>query len=100
MKNPWRTVLESRSNVLIYFVFCSRFSFDQGECKKQQYQDEVDRIEIEGKFGVAKRRYSLCRIMNKLSSTSESVIALAFLVMNLQKLVGFFVCFSKTVFFT
>ena len=58
--------------------------------KKQQYQDEVDRIEIEGKFGVAKRRYSLSRIMTKLASTSECVIAITFIVMNLQKLIRIF----------
>ena len=63
--------------------------------KKQQYQDEVDRIEIEGKFGIAKRRYSLARIMTKLASTSETVIALTFLVMNSQKLMGIFLSFFQ-----
>jgi len=53
--------------------------------KKQQRQDEVDRIEIEGKFGVGKRRYGLSRIMARLKSTSEHMIALIFLVMNLEK---------------
>ena len=40
---------------------------------------------IEGKFGEAKRRYSLGRIMAKLESTSKSVIGLIVLVMNLEK---------------
>jgi len=31
--------------------------------KKQQYQDEVDRIAIEGKFGQGKRRFGLARVM-------------------------------------
>ena len=53
--------------------------------KKIQRQDEIDRIEVEGKFGVAKRRYSLSRVMTRLKSTSEHVIALVFLVMNLEK---------------
>ncbi len=53
--------------------------------KKQQYQDEVDRIEVEGKFGVSKRRYGLDRIMTKLSSTSAGTIALTFLLMNLKR---------------
>lgn len=53
--------------------------------KKIQRQDEIDRIEVEGKFGVAKRRYSLSRVMAKLKSTSEHTIALVFLVMNLEK---------------
>jgi len=51
----------------------------------QSYQDEVDRIPIEGKFGEGKRRYSLSRIMSKLPKTSEVTIILNFLVMNLLK---------------
>ena len=53
--------------------------------KRQQRQDEIDRIPIEGKFGQAKRRFSMNRIMAKLASTSESVIAIIFMVMNLEK---------------
>ena len=48
--------------------------------------DERARVPIEGVFGVLKRRYSLGRIMAKLAHTSESVIALAFLVLNLAKI--------------
>ena len=48
--------------------------------------DECARVPIEGVFGVLKRRYSLGRIMAKLANTSESVIALAFLIMNLAKI--------------
>lgn len=55
------------------------------EQARQQYQDEVDRIPIEGKFGQAKRRFSLGRIMAKLARTSEAVIAIIFIVMNLEK---------------
>ena len=53
--------------------------------KKQARQDEIDRIPIEGKFGQGKRRFSLSRIMCKLSKTSETAIAVVFLVMNLEK---------------
>ncbi len=53
---------------------------------KQQRQDEVDRIPVEGRFGVAKRRYSLSRIMRRLKETSESAITMVFLVMNLDKI--------------
>lgn len=52
---------------------------------QQHYQDELDRIPIEGKFGQAKRRFGLARIMAKLSRTSETVIAMIFIVMNLEK---------------
>ncbi len=41
---------------------------------------------IEGKFGQAKRRYSLNRIMAKLSETAETSIAITFLVINLSTL--------------
>jgi hypothetical protein len=54
--------------------------------KKIARQDEIDRIPIEGKFGQGKRRFSLSRIMCKLSQTSETAIAIVFLVMNLEKL--------------
>ena len=57
----------------------------QKEVKKQTRQDELDRIPIEGKFGQGKRRFSLSKIMCKLDCTSETAIAVAFLVMNLEK---------------
>jgi hypothetical protein len=53
--------------------------------KPQQRQDELDRIPIEGKFGQSKRRFSLNRVMTKLSGTSETAIAIVFIVMNLEK---------------
>jgi transposase, IS5 family len=40
---------------------------------------------IEGKFGEAKRRFGLGRIMAKLDSTSKSVIGIILIVMNLEK---------------
>jgi len=55
------------------------------EASRQARQDELDRIPIEGKFGLGKRRYGLNRIMTKLSFTSKTSIAIIFLVMNLQK---------------
>lgn len=56
--------------------------------KKQTYQDEVDRIAIEGKFGQGKRRFSLSCIMAKLASTAQTVIMVAFMVMNLEKILA------------
>jgi len=53
--------------------------------RKQARQDEIDRNAVEGKFGQAKRRYSLNRIMTRLSHTSETAIMLSFLVMNLKR---------------
>ena len=54
--------------------------------KKQAQLDERIRNSIEGKFGEAKRRFSLGRVMAKLDNTSETSIAITFLVMNLSAL--------------
>lgn len=51
-------------------------------------QDERDRIPIEGKFGQGKRKYGIGRVMTKLAPTSETAIALCFLVMNLLRTGG------------
>lgn len=53
--------------------------------KKQARQDELDRIPVESKFGIAKRKGTLERIMAKLSQTSESVIHVGIIVLNLDK---------------
>lgn len=58
------------------------------ETRRQQRQDELDRIPIEGKFGQGKRRFTLNRIMAKLAETSETVILVSFIVMNLEKLLA------------
>jgi transposase, IS5 family len=54
--------------------------------KQQTKIDERIRNEIEGKFGQAKRRFSLNKIMAKLPETSATAIAVAFLVINLNTL--------------
>jgi transposase, IS5 family len=62
--------------------------------KKQSQLDERIRSCIEGKFGEAKRRFSLNCVMTKLANTSETTIAISFFVMNLSKLLRqFFVYF-------
>jgi hypothetical protein len=54
------------------------------EKKKQALEDHRIRNAIEGKFGEGKRRFSLNRIMAKLDNTSQTTIAITFLVMNLS----------------
>ena len=54
------------------------------EKKKQALEDERIRNSIEGKFGQGKRRFSLGRVMAKLSHTTLTAIAMTFLVMNLS----------------
>jgi IS5 family transposase len=56
------------------------------EEKKQRYQDDIDRIAIEGRFGVGKRRYGLGLIKSKLKETSETDINVSILVLNLEKI--------------
>lgn len=56
------------------------------EEKKQQRQDETDRIPIEGKFGNSKRKGTLQRIMAKLAVTSRTVVTIGFIVLNLDTL--------------
>jgi transposase, IS5 family len=57
----------------------------QAELKQQARQDEKVRVWIEGKFGQAKRRFSLARVMAKLADTAQSAIAITFLVLNLER---------------
>ena len=54
--------------------------------KNQRASDERIRNSIEGKVGEAQRRFSLGRVMAKLSNTSETGNAITFLVMNLSAL--------------
>jgi hypothetical protein len=54
------------------------------ETKKQAWEDERIRNSIEGKFGQGKRRFGLNRVMPKLDNTSETAIAITFLVINLS----------------
>ena len=68
--------------------------------KKQALEDERIRNGIEGKFGISKRRYGLNRVMAKLPHTSETAIAITFLVLNLGTLLRqvfcvFLLYFSK-----
>jgi hypothetical protein len=55
------------------------------DTKQQRRQDEIDRIPIEGKFGQGKRRFGLDLIMSKLPETSETTIAMTFIIMNLER---------------
>ena len=68
--------------------------------KKLEHQDALDRNAVEGAFGTAKRRYNLNRVMAKLKETSETAIALTFMVQNLdRKLARVFCLFFKPAIF-
>lgn len=57
---------------------------EQADHKRLIRQEAAERNAIEGKFGEGKRSYGLGLIQACLQETSESVIALQFLVMNLE----------------
>jgi transposase, IS5 family len=59
---------------------------EQADIQKQAQADAAIRNQVEGKFGVSKRCFSLARVMAKLASTAETAIAITFLVMNLEQL--------------
>ena len=52
---------------------------------KQQSKDACDRSPVEGKFGEGKTKYGLGRIMARLQESSETVISMAFLCMNINR---------------
>jgi hypothetical protein len=69
------------------------------EDKKQAQDDKSFRNAIEGKFGQAKRRFSLDLVMTKLPETSETSIAITFLVVNLSRLLRQFLSLFLFLFF-
>lgn len=58
---------------------------EQTQLKKQLAQDSRLRNEVEGKFGVVKRRYGLDRIFSKLVETSICEIMMQFIVSNIER---------------
>jgi len=48
-------------------------------------QDASERNAVEGKFGEGKRKYGLDLIRARLQETSETVVVLQFLIMNLER---------------
>jgi len=68
----------------------------QAALKQQARDDETVRVAIEGKFGQAKRRFGLDRVMPKLAETAQCAIAITFLVLNLERwlrqLLALFLC--------
>jgi len=68
------------------------------EQNQQERSDEGVRSAVEGRFGVVKRRYGLDKVMTKLQGSSETVIALLFMVMNMDGVIHSLAlcCFAKT----
>jgi hypothetical protein len=66
--------------------------YSQAE-KLQAFQDSGVRNTVEGKFGIGKIAYGLRCVMAKLQDTSQTVISLAFLAMNLVRRLALLLCF-------
>ena len=54
--------------------------------KKQDYIDETERIEIERKFSLAKRKCGIGLIVTRLEETTCHCLAMSILLLNLRKL--------------
>lgn len=54
--------------------------------KTQDYLDECDRVEIERRFSLAKRKCGMGLVTAKLRETAAHVIAMSVLVLNLRKI--------------
>jgi transposase, IS5 family len=67
----------------------SETNAEQVKHDQQQGRDDATaRMAIEGKFGQGKRRVGLGRLMVKLAVTSEVMIQISFLVINLEHLLA------------
>jgi hypothetical protein len=55
----------------------------QKEENKKMLKDQKQRVRIEGKFGQGKNAYELNKIRMRKSSTSEAMVPMIFLVMNI-----------------
>lgn len=54
--------------------------------KKQDYRDECERVEVERRFSLAKRKCGLGLIVTKLEETISHSIAMSVVVLNLRKI--------------
>lgn len=54
--------------------------------KKQEYQDICERVEVERKFSLAKLKCGLGLICTRLPETTQSIVALSIIVLNLRKI--------------
>jgi len=54
--------------------------------KVQDYQDECERVEVERKFSLGKRKCGMGLVTAKLEDTAARVVALSILLLNLRKI--------------
>ena len=54
--------------------------------KAQDYRDECERVEVERRFSLAKRKCGMGLVTARLRETAAHVIAMSVLVLNLRKI--------------
>lgn len=59
---------------------------DEIRDKTQDYRDECERVEVERRFSLAKRKCGMGLVTAKLRDTAAHVIAMSVLVLNLRKI--------------
>ena len=62
------------------------------EDKQVTKKDNIDRIEVERTFSLAKRKFGLGKIWTKLENTSKSSIILSIIALNLEHLLNILLC--------
>ncbi len=65
--------------------------------KKIAYQDNTDRIEVERKFSLAKRKFGLGLLLTKREDTTRASIVLSIIAMNIDRLVAMLLHFIQFV---
>ena len=68
---------------------------DTKEEKKTAYQDNTDRIEVERKFSLAKRKFGLGLLLTKREDTTKASIFLSIIAMNIDRLAAMLLCLLK-----
>ena len=59
---------------------------DEARDKAQDYRDECERVEVERRFSLAKRKCGMGLVTAKLRETAAHVIAMSILVLNLRRI--------------
>ena len=65
--------------------------------KKIAYQDNTDRIEVERKFSLAKRKFGLGLLLTKREDTTRASIVLSVIAMNIDRMAAMLLRFMKIV---
>lgn len=63
--------------------------------KKIAYQDNTDRIEVERKFSLAKRKFGLGLLLTKREDTTRASIVLSIIAMNIERLAAMLLYFIQ-----